>query len=329
MRSLTKAQANPKRATMALQQHEAFQKAASTNSIILFGFGIILTTLLFVFFGSHGWWTFFGFPVLGFVVGAALAEVFSELPEAKARKQAAEDYLEKHVKSHRVALMRNLSRAVKLDDYGKIVKDRREDVATEFMTSIEIPLNLIRPDTALKLVERTLRLETTANRKGKFDATMVPVDGVAFEHWVADALGRFGWVASVTKGSGDQGVDVIASKNGISVGIQCKLYSQSVGNKAVQEAISGKVYHGLTKAAVLSNAKFTQSAQDLAASADIILMSNLDLVDPDAVMLAAHERPRSQPARPTESRLEPQHSTINQNDKPSKRPPSPFRYVRH
>jgi len=312
---------------MDLQNQAAFKKAALTNKIINFGFGIVITIFLFVRFGSHGWWTFFGFPILGFGFGAPLAALFSEFPEAKNRKEAAVDYLIKNAEFHRVALMRNLSRAVKLDDYGKVVKDRRDDVATEFMTSIGIPLNLITPRVALELVEQTLRLETVKTREGKFDATMVPVDGVAFEHWVAEALGRFGWEASVTKGSGDQGTDVIATKNGISIGIQCKLYSQSVGNKAVQEAISGKVYHRLSKAAVLSNAKFTQSAQDLAASADVILMSNLDLVDPDAVLLTAHERTRSLPVQALEPILELQ-TTKNQSRKSCKRPPSPFRYTR-
>lgn len=313
---------------MELQQHDAFQKAASKNALIMLGFGIVITVFLFIFFGSHGWWTFFGFPILGFSLGAPLAGLFSKLPEAKNRKEAALEYLIKCTESHRVALMRNLSRAVKLDDYGKVVTDRREDVATEFMTSIEIPSYLISPSEALEIVEQTLRLENAKTRQGEFDATMVPVDGVAFEQWVADALGRFGWDATVTKGSGDQGTDVIATKNGISIGIQCKLYSQAVGNKAVQEAISGKLYHGLSKAAVLSNAKFTQSAQDLAASADVILMSNLDLVDPDVVLLAAHERTQAQLARQTEAESQSKRSTKNQSGEPSKRPPSPFRYTR-
>lgn len=313
---------------MDLQEHEAFKKAAGMNSFILTALGIVITVFLFGFFGSHGLWTAVGFPILGFGSGAYLAEVFSDLPQMKNRKQAAAQYLVKHAKIHRVALLRNISRAVKLDDYGKVITDRSEDVATEFMTSIEIPANLLPPSLALQLIQKALRAETAKIHQGNFDATMVPVDGVAFEHWVADALARFGWETSVTKGSGDQGTDVIALKNGVSVGIQCKLYSQAVGNQAVQQAISGKLYHRLSKAAVLSNAKFTQSAQDLAASADVILLSNLDLVDPDAVLLTAQERTQHLTSRAKDLEAQPQGLAKDQNSKPTKRPPSPFRYNR-
>ncbi|MFC3179359.1 restriction endonuclease [Cypionkella sinensis] len=72
------------------------------------------------------------------------------------------------------------------------------------------------------------------------DLTQYPLNGHEFEHWVAAKLKFYGWKAEVTRGSGDQGVDVIAVRLGKQVGIQCKRFSGSVGNGAVQEAIAGK-----------------------------------------------------------------------------------------
>lgn len=72
-----------------------------------------------------------------------------------------------------------------------------------------------------------------------FDPTRIPVHGHEFEHWVADSLSKFGWETSVTRASGDQGIDVIAAHNGLKLGIQCKLYSQSVGNSAPPTCVSG------------------------------------------------------------------------------------------
>ena len=78
-----------------------------------------------------------------------------------------------------------------------------------------------------------------------------PEDGLEFENWVAVQLEKFGWKAYKSPSSGDQGIDVIGEYDGISLGIQCKLYSDPVGNKAVQECLSGKYYYELNFASVV------------------------------------------------------------------------------
>lgn len=75
----------------------------------------------------------------------------------------------------------------------------------------------------------------------------------------------------VTKGSGDQGIDILAFKDGIKYGIQCKCYSSNIGNKAVQEAFAGKTFYGCHVAAVLTNQYFTKSAQELAEKNGVLL----------------------------------------------------------
>lgn len=69
----------------------------------------------------------------------------------------------------------------------------------------------------------------------------------------------------------------IAERDGLKAGIQCKLYSSSIGNKAVQEAFAGKSYHSLDATIVMSNAPFTKSAQNLAESTGVILASHYDI----------------------------------------------------
>lgn len=66
-----------------------------------------------------------------------------------------------------------------------------------------------------------------------------------------------------TKAHGDQGIDVIASKNGVTYGIQCKRWKKNVGNKAIQEVYAGIGYYALDKAIVLTNSSFTDSAKQL------------------------------------------------------------------
>ena len=72
------------------------------------------------------------------------------------------------------------------------------------------------------------------------------MEGHDFEYFCAVLLKTNGYEkAEVTPGSGDQGIDVIAAKDGIRYGIQCKCYSSDIGNKAVQEAYSGKEFDGV------------------------------------------------------------------------------------
>jgi hypothetical protein len=72
-----------------------------------------------------------------------------------------------------------------------------------------------------------------------FSSDMTPNE---FETFCAEELKRIGWNARVTMQSRDQGVDVVAEKNGVRVVIQCKLYARPVGNKAVQEAAAARAH---------------------------------------------------------------------------------------
>lgn len=47
-------------------------------------------------------------------------------------------------------------------------------------------------------------------------------------------LKELGFIAKVTKESGDQGVDIIAERNSKIYAIQTKRYSSPEGNKAIQ-----------------------------------------------------------------------------------------------
>jgi len=59
--------------------------------------------------------------------------------------------------------------------------------------------------------------------------------------------------------------------------VQCKLYSNSVGNKAVQEALSGMAFDMAHFAVVVASNGFTRSAVELANSTGVLLLSHNDL----------------------------------------------------
>ena len=106
------------------------------------------------------------------------------------------------------------------------------------------------------------------------------MEGHEFEGFCAVLLRKNGFEnVSVTRGSGDQGIDIIASKDGIKYGIQCKCYTADIGNKAVQEALAGKTFYKCHVAVVLTNRYFTRSARELADSTGIILWDRSRLME--------------------------------------------------
>lgn len=107
-----------------------------------------------------------------------------------------------------------------------------------------------------------------------FNDSMTPIE---FEHYCADILNEYGWDARVTQASGDQGVDVIAHRNGITLAVQCKLYSSPVGNKAVQEVYSAKQHIGADYAVVVTNNTYTKSAIELSNTTGVILLHHSEL----------------------------------------------------
>lgn len=100
--------------------------------------------------------------------------------------------------------------------------------------------------------------------------------GIDFEYYCAGLLKSKGFTSvDVTQASGDQGIDVLAKKNGVTYAIQCKCYSGNVGNSAVQEAFAGKSFYKRDIAMVMTNAQFTDSAVELANSIGVILWGDI------------------------------------------------------
>ena len=105
-----------------------------------------------------------------------------------------------------------------------------------------------------------------------YSPALAPAD---YELLVADKLADSGWNARATGATGDQGIDVIATKHGAKLVVQCKLYSQPVGNDAVQEVIAGREFEQASYAAVVSNT---------ASNARVLLLHHDQLVQIDSLL---------------------------------------------
>lgn len=97
------------------------------------------------------------------------------------------------------------------------------------------------------------------------------MSGIEFETFVGNVLQRLGFSVTQTKASGDQGVDLIATRNAQKYVIQTKRYASAVNNKAIQEVVSGKEHYKADYSWVITNNSFTRGAIELAASTKTLL----------------------------------------------------------
>jgi Holliday junction resolvase len=98
-----------------------------------------------------------------------------------------------------------------------------------------------------------------------FDADKL--DGFAFESFVAKILRSNGFTdVQVTRGSGDQGGDILAKHGEEKLVIQAKRFSidKKVTNSAVQEVVGAIAWYNANKGVVVTNSMFTRSAKELA-----------------------------------------------------------------
>ena len=106
------------------------------------------------------------------------------------------------------------------------------------------------------------------------------MNGRQFEFWCAELLRKLDYKnVSVTRGSGDQGVDIVAVKDGIRHAFQCKRYSKDLGNKPVQEVYAGMAMYNCSVGVVITNRYFTTGAIQLAKRTGIVLINRSQLND--------------------------------------------------
>lgn len=134
---------------------------------------------------------------------------------------------------------------------------------------------IAKPEISPQIKRYTLKLNDVLANIDKMSS-----HGLDFEEFTVQLLLDNGFEnVKKTQGSGDYGIDVLAEKDGITYAIQCKCYSDKVGNKAVQEAYSGKSFYNCMVAAVLTNNYFTNSAIETAKANNVLLWDRSKLID--------------------------------------------------
>ncbi|MFC6377545.1 restriction endonuclease [Tatumella terrea] len=194
--------------------------------------------------------------------------------EFEERSLIEEEIFIKKARKYQDILLRKRRNLIIFDDYGFEDTKKWEEEKHSFLRKLDLEsfwdFHSIQ-DASLMI---DVILNTCITPIDDFNDNMSPRE---YESFCSQILSDAGWESRVTKGSGDQGVDVIAKKGKITVAIQCKLFNQPVGNSAVQEVYSGAKFYGADKAIVVTNNTYTPHARTLANSTNVMLIHHNDL----------------------------------------------------
>jgi restriction system protein len=181
------------------------------------------------------------------------------------------------------ALVRQRITQIRNDPYGKPMLDKWNAELEYFIKHHVRPainpslLQIFDKERSAILQRISGRVANAAQQRPALTDVPSKMAPAEFETFCAERLRACGWQVQVTSLCRDQGVDVLAEKNGVRVALQCKLYSNPVGNKAVQEVVAGRVHQQAGYGVVVTNNTFTSSAKQLAATNGIHLLHHTDL----------------------------------------------------
>ncbi len=124
--------------------------------------------------------------------------------------------------------------------------------------------------------ERDRILEEIVHRDRDLDRIYY-MEGIEFEQFIADFLRKQGYTVETTKGSGDQGVDLLLSTDNRRIAVQLKRHTRPVTNKAVQEVLTGRVLYKADEACVITTSSFTRGAVEAARGTGVRLIDGDEL----------------------------------------------------
>ncbi|NHZ32944.1 restriction endonuclease [Massilia rubra] len=161
---------------------------------------------------------------------------------------------------------------------------------------------------AMSVASRSAADELAAARLRALSmANVDAMNGIEFEHYAAALLANEGFTdVQVTRASGDNGVDIMATRGEKRYAIQAKRYKGTVSRRAVSDAVAGMLPYGCNACMVITSGHLSPKAMDFARA------HQCEIVDRDVladwVMRFRREEPLTQyggSGQPTEPTYHP------------------------
>jgi ankyrin repeat protein len=198
-------------------------------------------------------------------------------------------YLEGHAPEIATIIMRNFGGvARRVSDEDQAWDRCLDEVATLIGRSWEVyedgSFARATGDFLIALFPTDLLVEVS--RKGSPPRRTASHQGRTFEDECCRQLESNGFVVRRTPVVGDQGADLVATKDGLTYVIQCKDYIARIGNTAVQQAVAARTYYGGDFAVVAARSGFTVPARELAFKNQVLLVKSEALHSIDVIASA-------------------------------------------
>ncbi len=112
----------------------------------------------------------------------------------------------------------------------------------------------------------------------KLQDSLTGMGGQDFEYWAAEFFRGEGYTTQMTKTSGDHGLDLILMKDGVKSAVQCKRWTDSVGEPVLRDFYGAMVSAQLPSGIVMTTSTFTASAMAFAQGKPIRLIDIEELL---------------------------------------------------
>lgn len=198
-------------------------------------------------------------------------------------REILNDLVDNAIKKHENILLRKYRQTHYTDEYENVIENGWDKEVKYFINSVIQPsknhVSITSEDYSMIKRKIFLHLNNIMEKYTDEEETTKIATGIDYENYIEKILKNNGFKVNRTPTTGDQGVDLVAIRNGKRIAIQCKYYSKPVGNKAVQEVVAGKDYYECEYACVVSNNTFTPAARKLAAISYVLLLNEDDIAE--------------------------------------------------
>ncbi len=123
---------------------------------------------------------------------------------------------------------------------------------------------------------------------GYFDASnsssqiidlLCKMTGIEFENFMADLFLRMGYKVEITQATGDHGIDLFLKHGSEAIAVQCKRWSQPVGEPIIRDFYGALLNSGVPNGLIVTTTTFTPQARSFKQGKPI------DLIDIDRLVL--------------------------------------------
>lgn len=211
-----------------------------------------------------------------------ILSIFAEIIEQNINKEYDKILIPAYKKISRI-LGKNITQENVIKEYMKIPYGIEYNFGTisKLLDKFNLEYNKEEVEKIIKEVQEDMELNEFEQDLGSTQNINIGdferLTGYEFEGYLKELFTLLGYTVIQTSLSGDQGADLIMSKDCEKIVVQAKKYNGKVPNKAIQEIVAAKNHYKANRAIVVTDSSFTRSAIDLALSNNVELWDGLKL----------------------------------------------------